>query len=82
MSEEKHPGLAKGELYYNDSDVDFNIFILDCIEKYREKSDREPTLALVHESDWKSFDATVPIYATINIFPGHVLVGRLIEVAK
>ncbi len=77
--EKKRSGLAEGDLYYNDSGIDLEAFISVCIEKHKEKSKAKPTLVLVHESDWKSINSLIPMYATINIQPGHVLVGRLVE---
>ena len=78
LEEEKRlPGLVEGELYYNDKDLDLGTFIPICIEHFKKKCKTEPTIAIVHESDWKEIDLEIPMYASINILPGHVLVGKL-----
>ena len=75
--ERKQPGLVEGKLYYNDSGLDLEGFTATCIELFKEKCKSEPTVIIVHESDWKEIDLEIPMYASINILPGHVLVGRL-----
>ena len=66
--ERKQPGLVEGELYYNDSALDLEGFIPTCIEHFKKKCKSEPTIVIVHESDWKEIDLGIPMYASIKFY--------------
>ena len=68
--------LTEGVLYYDDGDEPLQEKVEKYSQKFVEKTGSEPTVCLVHESDFEEVDSEVAVYPTIRILPNHLLVGR------